>query len=268
MRRRSPASDLSGLEGGGNAVRSVALVEGSFASSPRPPLRRARRLTNSPTAHQGVPPIGRAACSVIKFSLSRRLTPVIHLRSVQTVGRRPRAAVQHAHAHSRSPSYTSAWKSCIARSMDCTKMSNGGRSPSRTICRVLLAHNHLDRAAPSAGVHQVLDRGRHRCREEAALHRRAIACGEHLVALLEEPGARAACLPRPAPGTRATRATRASARPCAAATPAPAAACTPSRRTGATRRWTRRRRSRRRRHHRRRHRRARREHTWPPRASW
>jgi hypothetical protein len=36
-------------------------------------------------------------------------------------------------------------------------------------------------------VHQVLDRGRHRRREEAALQRRAIACGEHLVALLEEP---------------------------------------------------------------------------------
>ena len=27
-----------------------------------------------------------------------------------------------------SPSYTSAWKSCIARSTDWTKMSNGGRS--------------------------------------------------------------------------------------------------------------------------------------------
>ena len=52
--------------------------------------------------------------------------------------------------------------------------------------RVLLAHNHLDRL-PQHRVHQVLDRGGHRRREEAALHRRAIARGEHLVALLEEP---------------------------------------------------------------------------------
>jgi hypothetical protein len=108
-----------------------------------------------------------------------------------------------------SPSYASAWKSCIARSMDCTKMSNGGRTiwPSATSLpssrpqkterllhrvrrRVLLAHNQT--WTGQHRVHQVLDRGRHRRREEAALHRRAIARGEHLVALLEEPGARTA----------------------------------------------------------------------------
>ena len=131
------------------------------------------------------------------------------VRNLLTVASRCAAVRSACSTSARSPSYTSAWKSCIARSTDCTKMSTGGRSPSRTIWRttcvlavlapaederllyrvrrrVLLAHNHLDRL-PQHRVHQVLDRGGHRRREEAALHRRAIARGEHLVALLEEP---------------------------------------------------------------------------------
>ena len=107
--------------------------------------------------------------------------------------------------------------------------------------------------------------GQHRRREEAALHRRAIARGEHLVALLEEPELeQLVCFVQ-----HQVLEGRERQRALAQQRHQPHAACTPSRRTGATRRWTRRRHSRRRRHRRRRRRcRARRERTRPPRDSW
>ena len=174
-----------------------------MSSAPRPPLRRARRLT-----------------------------PVIHLRSVAVPPRprrppRRRRAPRHRRSPRPPPPPASRGRALrvqhalvqpvvherveeLHRPLDGLDEDEQRRpqpaprapsGPARRACRPRARRRRSDCSTVSAAaffsptttwtgqhrVHQVLDRGRHRRREEAALHRRAIVCGEHLVALLEEP---------------------------------------------------------------------------------